>query len=64
MCLLFDFGLEGYGMGEFDLIIRKELFGGCVSIMEVVVCVFVVFEFDGYIFEDKFMNVLCKMVLL
>lgn len=64
VCLPFDKHSEGDGMGDSDLIMRKEPFGGCVSTMEAVARSLAFLEADGHIIEEKLMAVLRKMVLL
>lgn len=64
VCLPFDKHSEGDGMGDSDLIMRKEPFGGCVSTMEAVARSLAILEADGHIVEEKLMAVLRKMVLL
>lgn len=62
--LPFDVEIEGDGMGDSDLIMRKEPFGGCVSTMEAVARALAILEPDGHVIKDKLMMVLRKMVTL
>lgn len=64
VCLPFDIHADGHGMGESDLIIRKEPFGGCVSTMEAVARALAILEPEGHLLETKLMQVLRKMVSL
>lgn len=64
VCLPFDVRSEGHGVGESDLIIRKEPYGGCVSTMEAVARSLAILEPDGHIVESKLMDVLRIMVSL
>ena len=64
VCLPFDVRSEGFGVGESDLIIRKEPYGGCVSTMEAVARSLAILEPDGHMVESKLMDVLRKMVSL
>lgn len=64
VCLPFDIHSDGHGVGESDLIIRKEPFGGCVSTMEAVARALAILEPDGDLLETKLMEVLRKMVSL
>ncbi|KAG0569742.1 hypothetical protein KC19_6G113000 [Ceratodon purpureus] len=64
VCLPFDVRSEGFGVGESDLIIRKEPYGGCVSTMEAVARSLAILEPDGHMVESNLMDVLRKMVSL
>lgn len=64
VCLPFDIHSDGHGVGESDLIIRKEPFGGCVSTMEAVARALAILEPNGDVLETKLMEVLRQMVSL
>eukprot|EP01018_Ginkgo_biloba_P036855 Gb_09811 [translate_table: standard] len=62
ICLPYDLNGEGHGMGNSDLILRKEPFGGCISTMEAVARSLRILEPQGVEIEQKLLAVLRAMV--
>lgn len=62
VCLPFDADQEGFGMGNSDLILRKEPFKGCMTTLEAIASCLRVLEPNGAEIYHKLLSVLKSMV--